>query len=72
MAVSFSLGEVLALEDRERSPEFVLEFVDGFGSYGARNFRDGIFLRCEHFVRPGLGRLGRHCSDFACGEGGRL
>ncbi len=29
-------------------------------------------LQCEHFVRPGLGRLGRHCSDFACGEGGRL
>jgi hypothetical protein len=29
-------------------------------------------LRCEHFVRPALGRLGRHRSDFACGEGGRL
>ncbi len=35
MAVSLSLFEVCALEDRERSPEFVLEFVDGFRSYNA-------------------------------------
>ena len=35
MAVSLSLDEVRALEDRKRSPEFVLELVDRFGSYDA-------------------------------------
>jgi len=72
MAVSLSLFEVRALEDRERSSEFVLEFVNRFGSYNPRDLRDGIFLRCQHLVRPALGRLARHRSDFACGKGGRL
>ncbi len=44
MAVSLSLCEVGALEDRKRSSEFVLELVDRFGSDDARNLRYGVFL----------------------------
>jgi hypothetical protein len=45
------------LQYGEGSTEFILEGVDGFGSYDTRDLCYGVFLGNKYIVHPILGRF---------------
>jgi hypothetical protein len=45
------------LQYGEGSTKFILESVDGFGSYYTRDLCYGTFLGNEYFARPILGQF---------------